>query len=164
MSHTGAGRVASPRLGVGRSGVSIRYAAYRRVCRFRGGHQRLLIAKQDAATEPPGCPRTAEGPMVGSARHEAPTRTVGSTPNGPSWRDPPNATPTTCGWPATSSSACSGIRQLVRAPRMRTSHSQPSRRSTSGKRWAKSSFVGQTSRAASRSAPCQLRSCSESSA
>ena len=49
-------------------------------------------------------------------------------------------------------------------PPMRTPHSQPSRRSTSGKRWAKSSFVGQTSRAASRSAPCQLRSCSESSA
>ena len=30
MSHTGAGRVASPRLGIGRSGVSIRYAAYHR--------------------------------------------------------------------------------------------------------------------------------------
>ncbi len=44
MFHTGAGRVASPRLGVGRSWVSICYAAYRRVSRFRGGHQRASIA------------------------------------------------------------------------------------------------------------------------
>ena len=39
---------------------------------------------------------------------------------------------------------------------------QPSRRSTSGKSWAKSSLVGQAARAASRSAPCQFRSSSVS--
>jgi hypothetical protein len=61
MSHSGAGRVASPRLGVGRSGVSIRYPAYRRIFRFRGGHQRASITKQDSATKPPGCLRPAEG-------------------------------------------------------------------------------------------------------
>ena len=70
----------------------------------------------------------------------------------------------TCDWPATSSSACSSVRQLVCAPRMRTSHSQPSRRSTSGKSCAKSRCIGQASCAASRSAPCQLRSSSVSSA
>jgi hypothetical protein len=51
------------------------YAAYGREPRPRGGHQTLLIAKQDAVTEPPGCLRPAIGPMVETARHEAPTQT-----------------------------------------------------------------------------------------
>jgi hypothetical protein len=74
VSHTGAGRVASPRLGVGRSGA-MRRLTRRNVefAAFEADTSGRRSPIQDAVTEPPGCHRPVEGPMVEAAPCERAT-------------------------------------------------------------------------------------------